>query len=61
MTNLIEKARAGRTKALQNREDRRVSQMSITEGKIRAAAQRRNSVPIFISTRARHEAPAYLH
>ena len=61
MTNLIEKARAGRAKALQSREDRRMSQISATEDKIRAAAQRRNSVPLFISSRARPETHAYLH
>ncbi|MGA9251002.1 MAG: hypothetical protein WBV71_00990 [Roseobacter sp.] len=61
MTNLIEKARAGRTKALQSRAARRITQVNTAEDKIRAAAQRRNSVPLFISTRARPEAPAYLH
>lgn len=61
MTNLIEKARAGRTKALQNRSERRISHASTAKTKDRSAAQRRNSVPLFISTRTRHEAPAYLH
>ena len=59
--NLMEKARAGRTKALQNRVDRRITHLNIGEEKPRAATERRTSVPLFISSRTRHEAPAYLH
>ncbi len=61
MTNLIEKARAGRTKALQNRADRRISNITPAGDKIRTAAERRSEIPMFISSRTRMEAPVYLH
>ena len=59
--NLMEKARAGRTKALQNRVERRITHLNTYEENTRATAERRSSVPLFISSRTRYEAPAYLH
>ena len=62
MTNLTEKARAGRIKALEGRAARRNSQISIFGDKARASAARRNETPVFISARARTpEVPAFLH
>jgi hypothetical protein len=61
MTNLTEKARAGRINALQERAARRSAYDAILGDRTRAAAERRNEMPIFISGRARPETHAFMH
>ena len=61
MTNLNEKARAGRIKALEGRAQRRNASNSIFGGAAKTAASRRNEMPVFISARARTETPVFLH
>ena len=61
MTNLTEKARAGRIKALEGRDKRRNATTSVFGGTARSSASRRNEMPVFISARARVETPVFLH
>ena len=61
MTNLTEKARAGRIKALEGRAQRRDSSINIFGGSAKASASRRNEMPVFVSARARTETPMFLH
>lgn len=63
MTDLIEKARAGRTKALQNRVARRIDieMTAKSHTDVRTSTGRRNQLPMFISARARTAPTAYLH
>lgn len=61
MTNLTEKARAGRIKALEGRAARRNAQISVFGDRARDAAARRCEMPVFISARARSATPLFLH
>lgn len=61
MTNLNEKARAGRIEALKTRTARLATSASMADNLARIAAERRNEMPIFISSRARPEVHAFLH
>jgi len=61
MTNLTEKARAGRVKALEGRAQRRHASINIFGGAAKTSASRRNEMPVFVSARARTETPVFLH
>ena len=61
MENMIEKARAGRTKALEARVARGLEMSLKSSQSDRQTKQRRTSLPVFISCRTRSLTPAYLH
>ena len=61
MNNMIEKARAGRVKALEERSVRKSITTSLLTDYARDASAARNEMPIFISARARPESICYLH
>ncbi|MEM6886888.1 MAG: hypothetical protein AAF636_01980 [Pseudomonadota bacterium] len=61
MTNYFEAARAGRIKALKEREERRATIDAFCCSAELTAEQRRYEMPVFTSARARAYMPTYLH